>query len=143
MRHKNINRAVYIDLLCGLCRIKGIDRKKFWKLVDETDPKNIKIKKDKLSLLISSIKSIRPEKLHYCGKERIAPEKDCYGKILSRFYYLIFCEYYKKITKAKNLPRENAEVEMAKAMKSTAFDDYPEVIKSHYEEKMYRIFDTA
>lgn len=41
---KNINRVVYVDFLCGLVNVKGLDRENFWSLIDASNPLDVKVK---------------------------------------------------------------------------------------------------
>lgn len=128
----NINRIVYVDLLCGLVRIEGINRKNFWGLIDTTNSFEYKVKRDGFFKLIADIKSRKTKSLRYVGGARISPDCDCYGKILSMFCYLLFREYYSSITKCKNVSRHFADKMMAESIRAGSLDDVPD-IKSHYE----------
>ncbi|AZD55565.1 hypothetical protein C4K19_3781 [Pseudomonas chlororaphis subsp. aurantiaca] len=135
---KSITRVVIVDLLCGLVRIKGVDRERFWSLIDTSNSLDYKIKKEQFKKLITEIKSRRTEPLRYLGKEPILPATDCYGKMISMFCYSIFCEYYKEITGCKNIPRHFADKMIAEAIRTANLDEIPQ-IKDHYEKMLSQI----
>lgn len=135
---KSINRIVYVDLLCGLKSIEGVDRENFWGLIDTSNPQKPTIRKSNFFALIRSIKKRRTQALHYVGTRRINASDDCYGKMLSMFYYEIFCEFYMKITKCKNMPRHFADVKMAETMEANT-ENYPKEVYNHYEKIMATI----
>ena len=128
---KSINRMVFVDLLCGLKKIKGVDRENYWSLIDTSDPKLYKLRKRQFLSLIQSIKTRRASPLRYLGNNRISAHNDCYGKIISRFCYTLYCEYYKKITKQNSIPAHFLERAMAEAIEHADLRNIPE-LEAHY-----------
>jgi hypothetical protein len=136
---RKINRLVYIDLLCGIVKIEGVDRKNYWSMIDISNKQEPKVKRDKFIKLIASIKERRSCALRYAGTTKILPDSDCYGKILAMFYYSTFCEYYRKITNQKSIPRHFSDIKIAEALHMTDLQHYPPAIRNHYEKIMNRI----
>ncbi|MDT8922788.1 DUF4435 domain-containing protein [Pseudomonas taiwanensis] len=135
---KSINRVVFVDLLCGLKRIKGVDREQYWGLIDTSSPSGYKVKKDKFKALIQDIKLRRTVPLRYSGHNRISAYNDCYGKMVSMFCYSVFCDYYKLITGQKNIPRHFADNMMAQALSKGDLNSLPE-LRDYYQSMMARI----
>ncbi|WP_226927682.1 hypothetical protein, partial [Pseudomonas sp. K2] len=135
---KNINRVVFVDLLCGLKRIKGVDREKYWGLIDTSTPPGYRVKKDKFKALIRDIKLRRTAPLRYSGHNRISAYNDCYGKMVSMFCYSVFCDYYKLITGQKNIPRHFADSMIAQALSKSELNSLPE-LRDYYQNMMARI----
>lgn len=134
---RRIGRVVFVDLLCGMVKIKGVDREKFWALIDTSNARDYKVKKDKFKNLIIDIKARRTKPLRYFGNTRIAPDSDCYGKMVSMFCYSIFCEYYRTITGCKNIPRHFSDKIFAESIFTSDLTGIPHV-KAHYETMMAR-----
>lgn len=109
----DFNRLVYVDVLCSLARVQGVHREKFWAIVDSRNPDRLKVKKEAFKTLISGVKANRVNPFRYVGNERVIPERDCYGKLLSMFLYNVFTECFKSVTGQKNLSREMADVMVA------------------------------
>lgn len=128
---KSINRMVFVDLLCGLNKIKGVDRENYWALIDTSDPKLYKLRKRQFLELIQSIKNRRASPLRYLGNTRISAHTDCYGKIISRFCYSLYCEYYKKITSQNSIPTHFLERAMAEAIVHADLRNIPQ-LEMHY-----------
>lgn len=81
--------------------------------MDQRDIGRLRVKREKFRLLIKDVKAKRIEPFKYVGRLQIDSERDCYGKLLAKFSYEIFCESYKEITGAKNLARFDADIMMA------------------------------
>lgn len=111
--HSDFKRLVFVDVLCSLRRVKGVDREKYWGYVDQRDISRLRVKREKFRSLIRDVKSKRIEPFKYVGRLHIDSERDCYGKLLAKFCYEIFCESYKEITGAKNLARFDADIMIA------------------------------
>lgn len=134
---KSIGRVVFVDLLCGMVKIQGVDREKFWALIDTSNIRDFKVKKDKFKNLIRDIKARRTTPLRYSGNTRITSDSDCYGKMVSMFCYSIFCEYYRSITGCKNIPRHFSDKIFAESILTSDLTGIPHV-KEHYEQMMAR-----
>lgn len=111
--YSDFNRLVFVDVLCSLKRVQGIHREKFWSLVDSRDINRIRIKKDAFRKLITTVKAGRVNKFRYVGADRVISERDCYGKLLAKFVYEIFCKGFQNLTGQKNLSRAMADIFMA------------------------------
>jgi hypothetical protein len=134
---RSIGRVVFVDLLCGMVKIQGVDREKFWALIDTSNSQDYKVKRDKFKKLITDIKTRRTAPLRYFGDTRIVSDSDCYGKMVSMFCYSIFCEYYRSITGCKNVPRHFSDKIFAESIFTADLSGVPHV-KAHYETMMSR-----
>ncbi|MCP2075479.1 UNVERIFIED_ORG: hypothetical protein J2Y77_004915 [Pseudomonas lini] len=121
--YADFRRLVYIDVLCSIGRIKGLDREKFWSYVDQKNCDRLKVKKEKFRELIKDVKLKRVAPFKYSGGHSIDAERDCYGKLLAKFFYGIFCDSYKKITGAKNLNRFDADLMIAEHIEHCIFEE--------------------
>lgn len=135
---KSIGRVVFVDLLCGMVKIQGVDREKYWALIDTSNCHEYKVKRDKFKKLIVDIKMRRTTPLRYLGKARIASDSDCYGKMVAMFCYSMFCEYYRNITGCKNVPRHFADKIFAESILTADINHVPHV-RDHYERMMARL----
>lgn len=131
----DFRRLVFVDVLCSLARVQGVHREKFWGIVDTKDINRLKVKKDAFRSLISSIKQKRIDPFKYIGGEQIIAERDCYGKLLSRFLYSIFTDCFKDVTGQKNLSRELADVMIAEHFQYTDLSLDPD-IENYYRATM-------
>ncbi len=129
---KDFNRLIFVDVLCSLQRVQGIHREKFWGYVDYQDFERFKVKKDAFKKLIIAIKKDRERKFLYSGTERVVAERDCYGKLLARFIYGIFCDGYREVTGQKNLARDVADVMVAEYFGYTDLERDPD-LNSYYQ----------
>lgn len=127
----DFNRLIFVDVLCSLERVQGIHREKFWSFVDSRDVNRLRVKKDAFRKLITTIKAGRVNKFRHVGGDRIVSERDCYGKLLAKFLYDIFCEGFQALTGQKNLPRAMADIFMAEHFQHVDLDRDP-CIKTYY-----------
>lgn len=123
----DFNRLVIVDVLCSLARVQGVHREKFWAIVDSRNPDRLRVKKDAFKTLISGIKASRVNPFRHIGGERIIPERDCYGKLLSMFIYNMFTDCFKDVTGQKNLSREMADVMIAEHFQHADIRSDPDI----------------
>ena len=109
----DFNRLVFVDVLCSLERVQGIHRERFWGFVDSQDVNRLRVKKAAFKQLIATIKAGRVNKFKYAGEGRVISERDCYGKLLAKFLYDIFCQKFQSLTGQKNISRAMADIFMA------------------------------
>jgi len=128
----DFNRLIFVDVLCSLQRVQGIHREKFWSYVDASDASRVRVKKEAFKKLIGTIKNGRVDKFKYSGRERVVAERDCYGKLWSKFMYGIFCDCFREVTGQKNLNREIADVLVAEHFQYTDLDKDPD-LKGYYQ----------
>ena len=128
----DFNRLIFVDVLCSLQRVQGIHREKFWGYVDARDVARLKIKREAFKKLIATIKEGRVKKFKYSGPSRVVAERDCYGKLWSKFLYNIFCECFREVTGQKNLTREMADVLVAEHFQHTDLDR-DEDLRNYYQ----------
>ena len=123
----DFNRLVFVDVLCSLARVQGVHREKFWAIVDSRNPERLRVKKDAFKILISGIKASRVNPFRHIGRDRVVPERDCYGKLLSMFIYNMFTGCFKDVTGQKNLSREMADIMIAEHFQHANTSADPEI----------------
>jgi len=129
---KDFNRLIFVDVLCSLQRVQGIHRERFWGYVDSSDVERLRVKKDAFKKLIIAIKTSRDRKFSYSGPEKVVAERDCYGKLVARFSYEIFCEYFRKVTGQKNLAKDMADMMVAEHFGYTDLASDPD-LNNYYQ----------
>ncbi len=132
------NRLIFVDVLCSLSAIKGIDRDSFWSFVSNGNIENPKISKQHFKRLIANAKEKREAPLRYTGNNTIKADRDCYGKLFAKFCYFVIFEHYKRMTKTKNLPKEYADQLIVANILAADFDLEPE-IRDYYSENFSRL----
>lgn len=129
----DFNRLVFVDVLCSLERVQGIHRERYWSFVDSQDSSRLRVKKDAFKKLIATVKAGRVNKFKYAGSDRITSERDCYGKLLAKFVYEIFCKGFQTLTGQKNLSRAMADIFMAEHFQYMDLSRDP-LIQKYYTE---------
>ncbi len=143
LRWNNFNtdfrRLVFVDILCSIKSVQGVDRVKFWGYVDKADKSRIKVKKEKMKLLIQRAKSNCDKPFKYIGSHVVSSERDCYGKLLAMFAYELFCDAYREITGAKNLARFDADIMLAEHIEIFAMSNMAPEMDRHYSRKVLEL----
>ncbi|MFJ2336972.1 DUF4435 domain-containing protein [Pseudomonas protegens] len=130
--NSDFRRLVFVDVLCSIKNVKGLDRDRFWGYVDKSNLSRIKVKKDKLKVLIKEMKSRHDEPFRYVGKHVVSCDRDCYGKLFSMFFYELFCDAYKSVTGAKNLNRFDADIMLAEHIELFPMNIFEPDMHSYY-----------
>lgn len=130
-------RLVFVDVLCSLAGIKGVDREKYWGFVDGDDVVNPRVNRERFKRMIGEVKGNRPFPLHYNGNG-VVSGKDCYGKLFSMFCYRVLSDYYKRLTGIKGFPRDLADQLVVANIMTADFDLEPE-LKEYYESTFGRL----
>lgn len=116
---KSLNRAVFVDVLCSIEGIKGIDRGRYASLMELDKAGSLtRLKKESFKRMVAEVKARRQGPLRYTGPSRVEPWLDCYGKIMAQYGYGVYLEYYRKITGHKNLARVAADNAFAQSFQT-------------------------